>query len=61
MVIKYNDTCDFCRSRSTFRHLDLPSFVNIVLIDCNDVKADENVNIFKAFQHYFIIESGRFK
>ena len=35
-------------------------FVNIVLKGCNDVKADENVNIFKAFQH-FIIESGRFK
>ena len=45
---------------SILPHLDPLLFVNIVLKGCNDVKADENVNIFKAFQH-FIIESGRFK
>ena len=45
---------------SILPHLDPISFVNIVLKGCNDVKADENVNIFEAFQH-FIIESGRFK
>ena len=41
-------------------HLEPLSFVNIVLKACNDVGVDENVNIFKSFQH-FIIESGRFK
>ena len=45
---------------SILPHLDPILFVNIVLKGCNDVQADENVNIFKAFQH-FIIESGRFK
>ena len=45
---------------SILPHLDQLLFVNIVLKGCNDVTADENVNIFKAFQH-FIIESGRFK
>ena len=45
---------------SILPHLDPLLFVNIVLKGCHYVKADENVNIFKAFQH-FIIESGRFK
>ena len=45
---------------SILPHLDPILFLNIVLKGCNAVKGDENVNIFKAFQH-FIIESGRFK
>ena len=45
---------------SILPHFDPLLFVNIVLKSCNDVKADENVNIFKAFQR-FIIERGRFK
>ena len=45
---------------SILPHLDPFLFVNIVLKGFNDAKADENVNICKAFQH-FIIESGRFK
>ena len=45
---------------SILPHIDPILFVSIVLKGCNDVKADENVNIFKAFQN-FIIESGRFK
>ena len=45
---------------SILSHLEPLSCVNIVLKGCDDVRVDENVNIFKSFQH-FIIESGCFK
>ena len=45
---------------SILSHIEPLSFVNIVLIGCNDGRVDENVHIFKSFQH-FIIESGHFE